>query len=281
MDPFSQTKDNHLALTQYYRWYQVYEMPFNKARIDNQLDILASDIEISSQSGTSTGKDNIKERLMMYEGWQNAHHVKHTQVNRIDNNYLSLEAEILYQNIRPDKSRYSYTIHYSTVLRLRDNDLPLFTKVKIEPIETIEDPQFLSAYGENRAKSFMHYWLYLIETVNVNKDKFDELLANQFEFDLSSTSKIVNNNQFKEWLESIEQQVKHSAHYPKNFSVQKNSNQTLHVSVDFDWEGISVNDTPLVAETHHEWILDNNPDERFPRIKSMKVTQKTPFQTKE
>ncbi|MFS1511590.1 hypothetical protein VQL36_04020 [Chengkuizengella sp. SCS-71B] len=281
MDQFIQTKDNHLALTQYYRWYQVYEVPFNKARINNQLDILADDIEISSQAGTTKGKEGLEERLMMYEGWQNAHHVEQTEIKRLDNNCLSLEADILYQNIRPDKSRYSYTIHYSTILKLRDNDLPLFTKVKLEPTGTIENPQFSSAYAENRAKSFMHYWLYLMETASVNGDKFDELLANQFELDLSTTSKIVNIDQFKEWLATIEHQVKDSAHYPKNFSVQENTDQTLKVSVDFEWEGISVNDTPMIAETHHEWILENNLDERFPRIKTMKVTQTIPFQTKE
>ncbi|NBI30226.1 hypothetical protein [Chengkuizengella marina] len=279
MDQFIQTKDNHLALTQYYRWYQVYEVPFNKARISNQLDILADDIEISSQAGTTKGKDGLEERLMMYEGWQNAHHVQHTQVKRLDNNNLSLEADILYQNIRPDESRYSYTIHYSTILKLRDNDLPLFTEVKLEPTGSIANPQFSAAYGENRAKSFMHYWLYLMETASVNGDKFDELLTDQFELDLSTTSKIVNMDQFKQWLATI--QVKDSAHYPKNFSVRENNDQTLHVSVDFEWEGISVNDNPMIAETHHEWILENNLDGRFPRMKTMKVTQTIPFQTKE
>ncbi len=51
------------------------------------------------------------------------------------------------QNIRPDQSRYSYKIHYSTVLKLRDNELPLFTKIHIEPTGTVDNPQFQSAYG--------------------------------------------------------------------------------------------------------------------------------------
>jgi hypothetical protein len=33
----------------------------------------------------------------------------------------------------------------------------------------------------------------------------------------------------------------------------------------------------MVAETHHEWILENNLDERFARMKKMTVTQITPF----
>jgi len=278
MDKFKAIQNSHLALTQYYRWYQVYEVPFNKARIDNQLDILAEDVEILSQVGSSKGKNGIAERLKVFEGWQNAHHVKHTTIKQISDEELSLEADILYQNIRPDLSRYSYTIHYSTILKLRDNELPLFTKVHIEPTGNIENPQFQSAYAENRAKSFMHYWLYAMETVSVNSGKFRELLAEQFELNLSTGSKITTHEGFYIWVATIPNQVKQSGHFPKNFTVTENTDHTLSVSVDFEWEGISSDNKPMIAETHHEWILENNLDERFARMKMMKVTQTKPFQ---
>ena len=239
MSKFQQVKNNHLALAQYHRWYQVYEVPFNKARIDNQLDILADDVEISSTAGITKGKEGLEDRLRIFEGWQNAHHVKNTQVQLLDNNELSLEADILYQNIRPDDSRYSYTIHYTTTLQLRENHLPVFTKVKLEPTGTIDVPQFQSAYAENRAKSFMHYWLYLMETVAVNVDKFKELLAEKFELDLSTTSKIETLDKFDEWIGSIPSRIKDSAHCVKNFSFKENADNTINVSVDFEWEGIS------------------------------------------
>ncbi|NQF16103.1 hypothetical protein HPY31_19585 [Brevibacillus sp. HB1.3] len=281
MDKFKMIQNNHLALTQYYRWYQVYEVPLNKARVDNQLDILSDDVEISSQAGTSKGKLGIEDRLKMFEGWQNAHHVENTTIKQLNDEELSLEADILYQNIRPDNSRYSYKIHYSTTLRLRDNDLPLFTKVHLEPTGTVENPQFQSAYAENRAKSFMHYWLYLMETASVNSDKFQELLADHFELDLSTTSKINTLEGFNEWLTTIPNQVKQSGHYPKNLSVTENADHTITVSVDFEWEGISTQNKRMIAETHHEWILENNLDERFARMKMMKVIQTKPFQTVE
>lgn len=281
MDKFKAIQFNHLALTQYYRWYQVYEVPLNKARIDNQLDILAEEIEISSQAGTTKGKMGIEDRLKMFEGWQNAHHVENTSIKQISDEELSLEADILYQNIRPDQSRYSYTIHYSTILKLRDNELPLFTKVHLEPTGTVEHTQFRSAYAENRAKSFMHYWLYLMETASVNSDKFKELLAEQFELDFSTTSKVTTLERFNEWLATVPNRVKQSGHYPKNVTVTENADHTISVSVDFEWEGISVENKPMIAETHHEWILENHVDERFARMKMMKVIQTKPFQTVE
>lgn len=34
----------------------------------------------------------------------------------------------------------------------------------------------------------------------------------------------------------------------------------------------------MVSETSHEWLLENNMDERFARMKTMKVIQVKPFQ---
>jgi hypothetical protein len=277
MDKFQVIKNNHLALTQYHRWYQVYEVPFTKARINNQMDILATDVEITTSAGTSKGSAELPERLKVYEGWQNSHHVQNTQVALLDDHTLKLEADILYQNIRPDNSRYSYTIHYQITLELRNNELPVFKTVTIQPTGTIENPQFESAYANNRAKSFMHYWLYLMETVAFNRIKFKELLAENFELNMSTTSKIESLEKFNEWAVTIPQQILESGHYPKKFSTQENNDSTISVSVNFDWEGISIDNKPMVDETHHEWVLENNLDERFARMKKMTVTQIRPF----
>lgn len=278
MDKFEQTKYTHLVLTQFHRWYQVYETPFTKASIENQLDILADDVEISSPLGTMKGKAGLEDRLKMYEGWQNAHHVQNTMVKQIDKDTLNLEADILYQNIRPDGSQYSYKIHYSTLLQLRHNELPIFKKVSLQPTGNIENPQFISAYADNRAKSFMHYWLFLMETIGSNAAEFKELLAEKFELYLSSGLLVDTIDKFNQWAASVPAQVKASGHYPKNLSIKENADSTINVSVDFEWKGISIDDKSMIAETHHEWVLENNPDERFARMRKMKVVQTIPFQ---
>jgi hypothetical protein len=34
----------------------------------------------------------------------------------------------------------------------------------------------------------------------------------------------------------------------------------------------------MIAETHHEWLLENNMDDRFAKMKTMKVSIIKPFQ---
>lgn len=72
-----------------------------------------------TSAGASKGRDGLEERLKVYTGWQNAHHVKNTQVTIAPDGKLLLEADITYHNIRPDNSKFSYTLHYSTRLQPR------------------------------------------------------------------------------------------------------------------------------------------------------------------
>lgn len=273
---FKLEQQTHLALAQYYRWYQVYEVSFTAERIQNQKDILSEDVEISSQMGTTKGKEGLEDRLKVFTGWQNAHHVQNTEVQILPDGNLSLEADILYQNIRPDNSKFSYTLHYSTQLQPRENDLPLFTKLDLKPTAEVKEFKFEAAYPENRTKSFMHYWLYLME--NPNSNKFKELLADDFCLQLSSGEPITSLSKFEEWLKSVSATILTSTHSYKNFTVVENKDNTFIVTVDFDWKGINVKDEKMVAETHHEWLLTNNMNERFARMKTMKVTIIRPFQ---
>ncbi|MBY0243834.1 MAG: hypothetical protein K2Q03_00110 [Sphingobacteriaceae bacterium] len=272
---FELEQNTHLVLAQYYRWYQVYEVPFTKKRIENQKDILTDDVEIVSQMGTSKGKEGLEDRLKVFEGWLNAHHVQNTKVTQLADKKLSLEADILYQNIRPDASKHSYTLHYSTILQTRNNDLPRFEKLELKPTGEVKEFNFESAYVENRAKSFMHYWLYLMET-NQN-ELFKELLASTFKLNLSDGKQIENYLDFEKWKNAATAKIATSTHQYKNFNVQETEEDVFLVSVDFDWLGITIDGKEMTAETHHEWILKNDKDDRFAKMKEMTVTIINPF----
>ncbi|MDI9310338.1 MAG: hypothetical protein QM535_08985, partial [Limnohabitans sp.] len=183
---------------------------------------------------------------------------------------------ILYQNIRPDDSKYSYTLHYSTILELRENDLPIFKMLKLQPTAIVEDFKFEEAYTENRAKSFMHYWLYLMECPVV--DKFKELLDENFILNLSSGETISEFEAFRIWLESSSSKLITSTHSYKNLEIINNQNNTISVKVNLEWKGITVENKKMIAETHHKWTLSNDTEERFARMKQMNVTIVKPFE---
>jgi hypothetical protein len=270
MDKFELSKCNHSVLAQYYRWYQVYEIAFSKARIENQKSILTGDVEIISQAGTLKGKDNLEERLKVYEGWQNAHHMQHTQVECLENGLFSLEADIIYQNIRPDNSRYSYTIHYSTLLRPIPNELPLFSYVKIVPTGNIDNPEFKSTYLENRAMSFINYWLYLMETLEKDKHKFKDVLSKDFQFSLDPAKSI---STFEQWFTARSGSYKKILYIPTNIVVKENGDQSIRVSLDLEWEGVTHDEVIVIGKEQNNWILENDPDIPFATLKNIDVVQ--------
>lgn len=265
----------HLALAQYYRWYQVYEIPFTDTTIANQKAILTDDVTITSQAGTTQGKGGLEERLRLFTGWLNAHHVQNTHVTELADGKLALEADILYQNIRPDNSKYSYTLHYATTLEPQQDELPLFATVTLTPTGVVDEFEFEEAYSTNRAKSFMHYWLYLMECPNA--DKFLELLAPDFELELSSGKTINNVTDFTAWVTGNAQQIKTSSHQAENFQATRVDEQHIAVSVEFNWRGITHNNEKMIARTKHQWLLVNDSDERFARMQKMSVTALVPF----
>ena len=267
---------SHLVLAQYHRWYQVYELPCTKNTIANQKDILSDDVVIISQNETTKGKEGLESRLSLFTGWKNAHHVQKTEIKLLNDGNISLEADILYQNIRPDNSKYSYTLHYSTILKQRVNDLPIFVMINLQPTAVVADFVYEEAYTENRIKSFMHYWLYLLECPNI--EKFKELLNPDFELQLSTGEKIFDLQHFENSINSISSKLKFNTHIFKNIKIESNKDKTIIVSLDLDWKGINQNNEKMIAETHHYWVLTNNTEERFARMKQMKVSIIKEFQ---
>ena len=274
------TKIVHAAIVQYHRWYLFYERDFeNKQRLENQLEILADDIKMKSAAGEMQGKANYPERLKVYKGWKNAHHIQNITVNKLENGTINLEADIIYQNLKSDGSNDSYPLHYSTFLKeVPGTLLPVFTEINIKPTGEIKDPTFKDAYPENRMLSLMHYWLLNMEQLDGNVAPFKEVLADDFKLNFSTNSKpIITIEQLEQWLNGTPKQLKESSHFPENFTVKVISENEYEVNVDFVWKGITKADQKLTATTTHQWIVKDNPNDRFAKIKEATIIQKVPL----
>lgn len=273
-DMIKSTKAKHAALTQLYRWYQLYEGELSDVRITNQLGILSDDVLIKSAAGEMRGAVNYPSRLAVYKGWQNAHHVQNVEVNERAGGTLNVEADIIYQNIKPTGEKSNYTLHYSTMLAFSPNQLlPRFTELNLMPTGELESTAFDNAYAKNKMLSLMHYWLLNMEQLDGNVEPFKELLAPEFELNFSTADVISTTEMLAQWLQTVPKQLMLSAHTPQNFTVKPTGANTYKVEVDFIWRGVTTDNQVLKATTHHNWLVVDDPNERFARIKKMSVTQ--------
>jgi hypothetical protein len=68
---------------------------------------------MKSAAGEMQGKANYQ-KIKVYKGWKNAHHIQNIAVNKLEDGCINLEADIIYQNLKSDGSNDSYPLHYST-----------------------------------------------------------------------------------------------------------------------------------------------------------------------
>lgn len=159
---FRQSRMRHATLTQYFRWFQIYERPMTPERIQNQSAIFSDGVVIESIFYVAKGIADYQHQLKAYDGSINAHHVKSVDVTFIDSSTLQLKSKVLYQGIK-DNKQISGNIGYLVSLSLPIHGLPLFTHMKLSHLGDVETQPYQDAYSYNRAASLMHYWLYLIE----------------------------------------------------------------------------------------------------------------------
>lgn len=271
------TRDQHLAKAQLYRWYQLYERPMNDERINNQLEMLDENIMMINSSGEFKGTNGYLERLKVYNGWLNAHHINSIAVTLLDDNSIGLEADLHYQNIKPNGEKQSYALHYNDIrLEKVVDSLPKFTRVEIVPVGAT-DEEFEDAYPTNRTKSLMYFWLANMESLDGNVELFKELLADDFTLNFSTSSRIISIQEFKTWLNGTPMQLKESSHYPEKFTVKTIMENEYEVTVEFDWKGITKENKQVKAKTKHIWYVIDDLNERFARILKADVSQIEPF----
>ncbi|QBF32646.1 hypothetical protein [Thalassococcus sp. S3] len=271
----------HAAMTQLHRWYLLYEEP--RYGIENQLDILTEDVRITSGLGEAKGHAQYAERLQQIPTeWQNAHDVKSTDLQIAEDGTISLTANVTYLNkgALPDNSVRTADLTYTTRLVPSESALPKFSEIEIGQNSDGVAEKFIPEYGTNRMLSLVHYWLALIEDPARNPEPVREILAEDFSLNFSSGA-ITDFDGFKAWLAGPASAVKASTHEIGAFAQESTGENTYEVTMTFDWNGIAQDDTHLLAKTRHVWLVEDDPTERFARIKTVDVEMLEPFRPAE
>jgi hypothetical protein len=283
----SPTADYHKSMAQLYRWYQYYEN--NNIPISNQLDIFDEGIIITNPTGSAEGKDKYTIRIEdLPKTWKNSHQIQKSALKRINSNTLELSVEIIYQNIGMQENNKisAYKINYTTLLKEGKTSLPKFSKITLMPsqekLEDIYYNNFKDIYVENRVKSLVHYWLYLIEFNKKDSTYFKEILVkNGLDINFTTT-KIKDFKGFEQWYNQTAQKVLSSSHVIDTFKITSVKGNEYSVEMEFDWVGYT-QDNPKVlleARTLHKWVVVDDPKERFARVKAVEVSMLKPFQPK-
>ncbi len=270
----------HAALCQLHRWYLFYEEP--RTGLKNQLDLLASDVIVRSGLGEARGHDAYESRVKQLPlTWENAHHIKSTDVAIADDGQMRLTAAVTYLNrgMLPDGDVRKAELTYETTLSPTENLLPRFSTIGIRQDSEGQSDNFTPEYAANRLLSLVHYWFAIIEDPKRDPAPAREIFADGFSLNFS-TGPISSFEGFKAWLAGPGSQVAASTHEIADFKCAEAPDGIYKISMDLDWEGILPNGAEMIAKTQHVWTVENDPAERFAQIKSVDVTILLPFTLK-
>ena len=269
---FTQQQIENKVAVQYYRWFQGFEQELNAFRISNQLEIVSEDVRITTVQGSMQRHEGLKNFMEHVKSWKNAHHVRQMEVKSLGNDSLVMEADIQYENILPDGSQNTFLLHYRTKLAVVSKDLPVFTEIELLPVETIEEPVFVDAYGENRGKSLVYYWFSLVDDLDRRNESFTEVLAPEFDIRLGPNP-IHDMDSWVTWLNTIQGNLSESLHFCENIQSLENADGTLTIGFDVVWQGIDKSSNKFKGKFHQDWQVKNDPDERFGRIASIQLQE--------
>jgi hypothetical protein len=272
-----QSHIRHGTLAQLHRWYLGYESA--AYGIENQIDILEENVRLKSGLGEAVGHAAYRDRIKaLPSDWQNAHLVKSSRIAIAADGSIGLEADIEYFNkgMLPDSAVRVADLTYKTQLSPTAGALPKFTSIEITQNSEGQADAIACAYGENRMRSLMHYWLALIESPVRNPEPVREILADGFLLNFSS-GPISDFDGFKAWLAGPGSAMAVSAHLISEFRQEQTGKDEYKTGAQFDWHGIAPDGVRWEARTGHRWLVKDDPTARFARIKRMDVTVVKPF----
>ena len=154
------------------------------------------------------------------------------------------------------------------------------------PKSTADQPQQVSSYFENRARSFMNAWLYNNERFDLASQKFDELLDNKtgFKLFLANPTPVNSVDGVHVWADGTAKRMAKAGHFTEsNFTLLITPQGLLHLNVDLSWIGQPKGNptAPLLSAIFHdEWVLSDDggvEGDNFARIRFMNSTLPTPI----
>jgi hypothetical protein len=270
----------HATLAQYHRWYQVYEN--DDSTLDNAVDILDANVRVKSGLGEARGTAAYRERVSkLPSAWDNAHDVRDTVITINPDGTIRLVANVTYLNrgMLPEGAVRVGDLTYRTTLRPSESVLPKFTDIEIIQNSESKGAELVPAYGANRIKSLVHYWLALIEDPRRDVEPLRELLADGFVLNFSS-GRLDTFDELKSWYTGPASSITTSTHTINSLTQKEIAPGSYAVEADFGWQGIRPDGKVMVGRTLHKWTVVDDPAERFARIKTADVTLLIPFQPK-
>lgn len=261
----------NLAISQFYRSFEVYETEYTESTLYNHLSIIHDHIVTYGSDGIWRGKAVHLQRLAIFKNWKNANHITGYNYKQLSEREHSLTVDKVYQNVLPDGSISNYNVTAFT--RLLDTGGTLFiTEFKILSSLIEYSYAFESSYLKNKAAAFAHYWLYKLENIWDDTISFNDLLASKYRLSNESITQPGSNQNVRQKLMDTYSLQHPTSFELKNIAVKSLSSGKLEINATIKQH--SEFDKPMLMQ--HRWMVENDPSAPFFRVNTFDIVDIRP-----
>ncbi|MEU8515125.1 hypothetical protein AB0C76_26595 [Kitasatospora sp. NPDC048722] len=268
----------HRVRTVMHRWYSGYEAPHMD--LEHQGELVTEDFTMHRPP--ESGMPSVQGRQAYLDSvsgadpnQRNAHHLRSLAIEHTGTRTAKAVVTHDFETVGPAMNGAALLRYDLELLQDPTERLPRIRALGQRVLSHQEVP-FTEAYTENRVLAFVHYWLSLLELPAPDAEPLRELLHTDLTMTLSDGRVLHTFDQVAAWYTENAGLVAISTHHLADLTITPAADNTLDLSVDFAWEGITRAGQPVVARTRHHWNLAET-GERYLRLRRFAVTVLDPF----
>lgn len=233
-------------------------------------DTLTSDTVITTPAGTTTGLSEFQSFVdALTVNHDNGHRLVDVDLQVSDAGSIAMTATV--DHIAPDAASGSATLtplfYEGELAFLQPGALAKILSLEIGVGERSETEPYENAYANNRLRSLAYHFHAMIEDPDRAPESFDEVLAENFT--ISTPGLVIDTYEgFSAWINGISGAISATEHVMDTFAFEQTGENVYRVKITYNWRGITTDGTGLKAKSQLVWQVEDDPAERFARIKS-------------
>lgn len=128
----------------------------------------------------------------------------------------------------------------------------------------------------NRLAAVLDYWIRIIDSPTSDANQLKDILAEGFQINFSTLT-IDSTEGLAAWLAGVRARTAFSSHRVYATSYTLVGEKKYRMVAELDWEGVDSTGSEWVGKSRHNWLVIDNPNERFMKIVTIDVDMLVPF----
>jgi hypothetical protein len=260
-----------------YQWTHFFERPRNEKRIALFEDLLDEDIIFINSLLSVSGIENFKHFTNELEGLKISHFIEEIDSYPCGVGMYTVDANLRSQSTDKNGDTQEFLINFNGDVKIENDFKIKFLRLKVKDSDPKPVLKLQDNFIMNRACSVVHHCMGLVER-NISTEKIlDPIFTEGFAVNALYFGTIQSKAGIIEWINGIHKKIQNVSLTPVNIKANEINGNQIEVNFDLLIEGEIEEGERVESLSKNTWILEDNLDEIFSRVKMISVEKLDPI----